>query len=84
MLPVLNSLSSIHSKPQLFTNHDITQFLDYVATYSHVTIRYNRNDMVLYMHSDASFLCEPNTKSRIGGFIFMNDQSSDPTKPLTQ
>ena len=84
MLPVLNSLSTTQSKPTASTNHDITQFLDYAATYSHTTIHYNYSDMVLHVHSDASILCELNAKSGIGGFFFMNDQSSDPTKPSTQ
>ena len=41
-------------------------------------------EMALYVHSDASFLCEPNAKSRIGGFYFLSNQSPDPAKPPTQ
>ena len=84
MLPALNSLFTTQSKPIACTNHDTTQFLDNTATHSHTTIRYNRSDMVLYLHSGVSFLCEPNAKRRIGSFFFMINQSSDPTKPHTQ
>ena len=68
MVPVLNSLSASQSKPTASTNQDITQFLDYTATHPDATIRYNGSDMILHVHSDASFLCEPNSKNRIGGF----------------
>ena len=84
MLPALNSLSTVRSKPTTSTNNDITQFLDYAATHSHDTIRYNRSDMVLKVHSDSYVLCEPNTKSQICGFFFMINQSLDSTKPPTQ
>ena len=84
MLPALNSLFTTQYKPTACTNHDTAQFLDNTATHSHTTIRYNRSDMVLHMHSDVSFLCEPNAKRRIGSFFFMINQSSDPTKPHTQ
>ena len=37
--------------------------------------------MVLYLHSDASYLYEPGARSRIGGHYFLGNQSADPTKP---
>ena len=40
--------------------------------------------MILHVHSDVSFLCETNAKSRLSGFIFLSDQSADPTKSPTQ
>ena len=81
MLPALNSLSASQSKPTASTNQDITQMLDYAVTHPDATIRYTGSDMVLHAHSDASFLCEPNAKSRIGGFYFLSNNSPDPTKP---
>ena len=84
MLPALNALSASQSKPTASTNKDIIQFLDYAATHPDATIRYHGSDMVLHVHSDASFLCEPNAKSRIGGFYFLSNNSLDPTKPPTQ
>ena len=36
--------------------------------------------MNLYIHTDASFLSEPNAKSRAGGYFFLSSKCSDPTK----
>ena len=84
MLPALNSLSASHSKPTASTNQDIIQFLDYAATHPDAIVRYNDSNMVLHVHSDVFFLCEPNANSRIGGFYFLSNNSLDPTKPPTQ
>ena len=84
MLPVLNLISASQSKPTTSTNQDITQFLNYAAPHPDATIRYTGSGMFIHVHSDASFLCEPNAKSRIGSFYFLSNQSPDPTKPSIQ
>ena len=37
--------------------------------------------MILYIHSDASYLSAPRAPSRIGGHYFLSDRSPDPTLP---
>jgi hypothetical protein len=50
-------------KTQAATN----QLLDYLATHPDATIRYHASDMILHIHSDASYLSVSNAHSRLGG-----------------
>jgi hypothetical protein len=45
--------------------------LDYLATHPEATIRYHASDMVLHIHSDASYLSVSNARSRLGGLFFL-------------
>jgi hypothetical protein len=49
--------------------------LDYLATHPDATIRYHASDMVLHIHSDASYLSVSNTCSRLGGLFFLGNKS---------
>jgi hypothetical protein len=51
----------------------VSHLLDYCITKPNVTIRYYASDMQLKIHSDASYLSEPNAKSRIGGYFFLGN-----------
>ena len=55
-------------------------FLDYVTTHPDATVKFHASDMVLWAHSDASYLSEPKARSRAGGFYYL---SSKPTYPIT-
>jgi hypothetical protein len=39
--------------------------------------------MQLKIHSDASYLSEPNAKSRIGGYFYFGNKIASPKKPLS-
>ncbi len=54
------------------------QLLDYLATQEDAVLSYHASDMVLAVHSDASYLSEPKARSRAGGHFFL---SSDTTIP---
>jgi hypothetical protein len=54
------------------------QLLDYLAMQEDAIISYHVSDMVLAVHSDASYLSEPKACSRAGGHFFL---SSDTTVP---
>ena len=47
------------------------QMLDYLATNPNATLRYYASDMILNIHSDASYLSERNGRSRASGHYFM-------------
>jgi hypothetical protein len=47
------------------------QFLDYAATQDDVILTYKASDMILAIHSDASYLSEPKARSQVGGHMFM-------------
>ena len=45
--------------------------LDYAATHPDAKIRYRALDMILQIHTDASYLSEPKAKSRAAGHYFL-------------
>jgi hypothetical protein len=47
------------------------QFLDYAATQDDAILTYKASDMILAIHSDASYLSEPKARSQAGGHMFM-------------
>ena len=47
------------------------QVLDYLATHQDATIRFRASDMILNVHSDASYLSETKAHSRACGHFFM-------------
>jgi hypothetical protein len=55
--------------------------LDYSATHPDATIRYHASDMILHIHSDASYLSVSNAQSRIGGLFFLGNKSPTQDTP---
>jgi hypothetical protein len=49
--------------------------LDYLATHPDATIRYHASDMILHIHSDASYLSVSNARSRLGGLFFCGSKA---------
>ena len=62
------------------TNEDITQLLYYVSTHLDAVIHYYASDMILYVHSDASYLSEPQARSRLDGHFYLSFRPQDPLK----
>jgi hypothetical protein len=54
------------------------QLLDYLATQEDAVLSYYASNMVLAVHSNASYLSKPEACSRAGGHLFL---SSDTTVP---
>jgi hypothetical protein len=55
------------------------QLLNYLATQEDALLFYHASNMVLAVHSNASYLSEPKARSQVGGHFFL---SSDATVPL--
>jgi hypothetical protein len=53
------------------------QMLDYLATHPDATIRYHASDMILHIHSDASYLSVSNVRSRLGRIFFLGNKSPE-------
>ncbi len=47
------------------------QVLDYLATHPNTIMRFRASDMILNIHSDSSYLSEPNACSRACGHFFL-------------
>jgi hypothetical protein len=55
------------------------QFLDYTASKEDIILTYKASNMVLAIHSDASYLSEPKSCSRAGIHMFMAGKEENPT-----
>jgi len=83
ILVALGSIASQQNKPTETTAAAVTKLLNYVATHPNAVIRYHRSDMILHVHSDASYLSEPQARSRAGGHFYLsNSNSSTPNGPI--
>eukprot|EP00956_Cyclotella_meneghiniana_P010727 scaffold15031_cov47-Cyclotella_meneghiniana.AAC.1 len=78
MLTALSSLASEQANPTERTMEKCKQFLDYAASQEEAVITYRKSDMVLAIHSDASYLSEPQARSRVGGHHFCSEDVPDP------
>ncbi len=65
------------SKGTTNTMAKVKQLLDYFATYLEATIRFQASDMILNVYLDASYLSEPDVRSRACGHFFMGWSPKD-------
>jgi hypothetical protein len=75
ILMPLNDIATEQTKATEKTQAATNQLLDYLATHPDATIRYHASDMILHIHSDASYLSVANARSRPGGLFFCGDKS---------
>jgi hypothetical protein len=67
----INVLASKQSKATNVTADKVIKLLNYCNTHPETKIRYHAYDMILHIHSDASYLSENESKSRAGGLFYM-------------
>ena len=84
MLVAINSIATSRHLGLSKTYEDTVHLLNYAASNPTAIITYHKSDMILHVHSDASYLLEPKACSRIGGFFFLSDKPVDPSKPLNE
>jgi hypothetical protein len=77
VLMPLNDIATEQTKAKEKTQAAMSQMLDYLATHPDATIRYHASDMILNIHSDASYLSFSNTRSRLGGLFFLGNKSPE-------
>ena len=82
ILMALSEISSQQSAPTENTMKRVNQFLDYMWTHPDAIIRYRASDMILNVHSNASYLSAPKARSRAGGYFFLGSvpRDGDPIK----
>jgi hypothetical protein len=78
LLPALSLLASQQANPTKKTMELCQQFLDYMATQEDAILTYRASNMVLAIHSNASYLYEPKSCSREGGHMFMAGKDDIP------
>ena len=79
MLVAPSAIAAEQEAPTEKTLQKVHQFLDYAATHPETAVTYKASDMVLAIHSDASYLSEPKaSRSRAGEYFFMANNDDDP------
>ena len=78
MLVALSAIAYEQASPTKSTMKKVDQFLDYAASQEQAVLTYEASDMVLEVHSDASYLRESKARSRAGGQFFMSKDASFP------
>ena len=68
----MNELASAQSQGIEATKLALLKLLDYCATHDDGKIRYFASEMVLHVHSDASYLSAYRSRSRVGGHFFFS------------
>jgi hypothetical protein len=74
VLMSLNDIATEQTKATEKTQAATNQLLDYLATHPDAAIRYHASDMILHIHSDASYLSFSNARSRLGGLFFLGNK----------
>jgi hypothetical protein len=72
----INVLVSEQSKATAVTADKVIKLLNYCNTHPETKIRYHASDMILHIHSDASYLSENEANSRAGGFFYMGSSNN--------
>jgi hypothetical protein len=54
------------------------QLLDYLATQEDAILSYHTSNMVLAVHSNASYLSKPKARSQAGGHFFLSSNTTVP------
>jgi hypothetical protein len=75
VLMPLNDIATEKTKAKEKTQAATNQILEYLATHPDATIRYHASDMILHIHSDASYLSVSNAWSRLGGLFFLDNKA---------
>jgi len=83
LLVALNTLASQQANATQATARAVHQLLDYCATHPDATIRFHASDMVLWTHSDASYLSAPQGRSRAAGYSFLSSRPGSPPTATT-
>jgi hypothetical protein len=72
MLAALGSLAAQQANPTQTTMKYFKQFLDYATSRPDAMVTFQSSDMVLAMHSDASYLSKTKARRRAGGIFFLS------------
>ena len=55
--------------------------MDYVYTNPDVYIRFYASDMILNIDSDAAYLVAPKSRSRVAGYFYLSNKSTNTDSP---
>jgi hypothetical protein len=67
----LNDIATEKTTATEKTQTAASQLLDCMATHPDATTRFYASDMILHIHSDASYLSVSKARSRLGGLFYL-------------
>ena len=73
----LSTISSQQANGTQETDAACHQLLDYVVTHPNAVLQYLASDMILAVHSDASYLSEAKARSRSGGHFYLTNKNDE-------
>jgi len=77
LLTALSAIAARQSNGTQAIAEACHQLLDYVATHLNAGIRYHACDMILAVHTDASYLSKLGGKSRAAGHFYLTNQNDE-------
>jgi hypothetical protein len=77
LLPGLSTLASEQAQATERTMKNMEWMLDYLATHPDARMRFYASDMILNIHSDASYMSERGARSRAAGHFFLGSLPRD-------
>jgi hypothetical protein len=78
LLCPISAVTSQAAKSTKVTMEQTLQLIDYIATQEEAVLTHSPSDMKLAVHSDASYLSEPQAHSRAGGHFFLFNEATIP------
>ena len=76
LLFTISAIASQSTNPNEETIKQTQQLLDYILTQEEAIITYSAGDMKLAVHSDASYLSEPEARSRAVSHFFLSNEAT--------
>ena len=73
MITAINKIGSSQADATTNVFAQIDRFIAYASRFPNSSMCIRASDMKLYCHSDASYLSEPNSRSRAGGYLFLGE-----------
>ena len=78
LITPLSAITGEQAKPTEKTLARVKQLLDYIASQEDALLTYRASDMVLAIHSDASYFSQLLARSRAGGHHFLSENVQFP------
>ena len=77
MAATMSFIAARQSKGTENLEKEVKQFLHYCPSHPNADVRFVASDMMLALHSDASYLSDPESKSRAAGHFFLGKQNNE-------
>eukprot|EP00957_Ditylum_brightwellii_P175808 13386943-Ditylum_brightwellii.AAC.1 len=79
MIAVLGTIAAVQNQGTQNTADAIKNLLDYCASHLDAVIQYCSSNMILRVHSNASYVLEPKEQNRAGGYFYLGDHQPQQT-----